>query len=78
MSYILRVLRWYKRIGIVEEGKERDGCWFNGAWHDIFTLSMLEDDWKALKDGTKQRSIEMMAEGSEGSMDGYLMKELHL
>lgn len=78
MSYNLRVLRWYKRIGFVEEGKERDGCWFNGAWHNIFTLSMLEDDWKALKDGTKQRSIEMMAEGSEGSMDGYLMKELHL
>ncbi|QDS73611.1 hypothetical protein FKW77_001786 [Venturia effusa] len=66
MGYNRRVLGWLRRVGFVEEGREREGCWWNGAWHDIVTLSMLEGEWRSFKDGTKKRNVESMSEGMEG------------
>lgn len=78
MGYNVRVLAWFKRIGFVEEGREREGCWHSGEWHDIVTLGVLEGEWKALKDGTKQRGTETMADDAEGIMDGSVMRDVHL
>lgn len=64
MNYNKRLIKWYKRIGFVEEGREREGCWSSGGWHDIVTFSMLEDDWKALKNRAKKRDAE--TEGGRG------------
>lgn len=65
MNYNKRLIKWYKRIGFVEEGREREGCWWSGGWYDIVTFSMLEDEWTALKrNGAKKRDAE--TEGGRG------------
>lgn len=38
--------RLYKSIGFVLEGSKRECLWWNGGWHDIIDLSMLEDEWR--------------------------------
>ena len=37
--------RLYERLGFVYEGAKRESLWYDGAWHDQFTLSMLEHEW---------------------------------
>ncbi|KAH7333149.1 acyl-CoA N-acyltransferase [Rhexocercosporidium sp. MPI-PUGE-AT-0058] len=36
------------RLGFVFEGRKRELLWHNGGWHDMFSFSMLESEWKKL------------------------------
>jgi RimJ/RimL family protein N-acetyltransferase len=38
--------RLYERLHFKYEGQERDSIWFNGGWHDLILLSMLESEWR--------------------------------
>jgi RimJ/RimL family protein N-acetyltransferase len=38
--------RLYERMGFVLEGRKREAVFFDGAWHDIIELSMLEGEWR--------------------------------
>jgi RimJ/RimL family protein N-acetyltransferase len=39
----------YKKIGFVEEGREREAHFLNRQYHDIISMSMLEHEWAALR-----------------------------
>jgi RimJ/RimL family protein N-acetyltransferase len=45
-SYNPGAKRLYERLGFVYEGAKRESLWYDGGWHDKFTLSMLEDEWR--------------------------------
>jgi RimJ/RimL family protein N-acetyltransferase len=48
-SFNVRALRAYRRLGFVTEGRARDAIWRDGRFWDEILMSMLEDDWRALR-----------------------------
>ena len=48
-SYNHNALKLYRKLGFVEEGREREAVFQNRAWHDIVLLSMLEHEWEELR-----------------------------
>jgi RimJ/RimL family protein N-acetyltransferase len=36
----------YRRCGFVEEGREREGCWLEGRWHDDVMMSVLDHEYR--------------------------------
>jgi len=45
----------YERLGFVYEGSERESIWYDGEWHDILLLSMLESEWRVRSEKEKER-----------------------
>lgn len=48
-SYNSDAGRLYKNMGFVYEGTKREALWWDGGWHDIIELSMLEAEWRERK-----------------------------
>lgn len=46
LSYNGGAMRLYRRLGFVEEGRQREDAWFDGGWHDSVYYSMLEGEWR--------------------------------
>jgi RimJ/RimL family protein N-acetyltransferase len=46
-----RALRSYERCGFVVEGRSRESIWRDGRWWDELAMSVLESDWRRLRDG---------------------------
>jgi ribosomal protein S18 acetylase RimI-like enzyme len=44
-----RALKCYRRIGFREDGRLRDSIWFERRYWDIFNMSVLEDEWEAMR-----------------------------
>ncbi|MGO4549341.1 GNAT family N-acetyltransferase [Paenibacillus sp. 2TAB23] len=42
-----RAIHVYEKLGFHREGIERDALFWNGAYHDLITMSMLEDEFRA-------------------------------
>jgi RimJ/RimL family protein N-acetyltransferase len=38
----------YRKVGFVEEGRERDAYFQDGRYWDVLRMSVLEDEWRAL------------------------------
>lgn len=38
----------YRKVGFVEEGRDRDGYFQDGRYWDVIRMSVLEDEWRAL------------------------------
>ncbi|GME39201.1 GNAT family protein [Neofusicoccum parvum] len=45
-SYNTSAARLYERLGFAPEGRKREAIWFDGAWHDNLSFSMLEGEWR--------------------------------
>ncbi len=43
-----RAIHVYKKLGFRQEGIERDALYQDGEFHDMITMSMLEDEFRAL------------------------------
>jgi ribosomal protein S18 acetylase RimI-like enzyme len=48
-SFNHNALKLYRKLGFVEEGREREAVRHFRGWHDIINLSMLEHEWEALR-----------------------------
>ncbi|KAK0638821.1 acyl-CoA N-acyltransferase [Cercophora newfieldiana] len=59
-------VRLYKRLGFVEEGREREALWFERRWWDVVSMGMLEGEWEVLR--------RWKGEGSEGGVSEIEMK----
>jgi RimJ/RimL family protein N-acetyltransferase len=35
----------YRKCGFVQEGRERDSCWFHGQWHDDIIMGVLATEF---------------------------------
>jgi RimJ/RimL family protein N-acetyltransferase len=61
LSHNSRAVRLYRRMGFVEEGRERDTTFFDRRWFDTVHFGMLEGEWMRLR-GLKEE--EDKAEGT--------------
>ncbi|RAL13354.1 GNAT family N-acetyltransferase [Aspergillus homomorphus CBS 101889] len=48
-AYNERAVRLYRRLGFVEEGREREALLHMRRWHDVINFSMLEGEWARLR-----------------------------
>ena len=44
-----RAIRSYRKVGFVVEGVSREAIWRGGAWTDEIHMSMLADEWQAVR-----------------------------
>lgn len=44
-------VRTYERVGFKHEGRLRDAMKHNGVYCDFLVMGILEDEWRALRDG---------------------------
>lgn len=44
-----RAIRSYRKIGFVEEGRSREAIWRDGSFWDEIQMSMLEQEWRAIR-----------------------------
>lgn len=44
-----RAERLYRKLGFVEEGREREFLFYDRGWHDLIRFSMLDREWEALR-----------------------------
>lgn len=42
------VLRAYRAVGFVEEGRQREHAWVEGAYEDMVLMSILRSEWTGL------------------------------
>ncbi|CCC10174.1 unnamed protein product [Sordaria macrospora k-hell] len=59
-AYNERAVNLYKKLGFVEEGREREAVLYERRWWDIVRLGMLEGEWEALR---KRQAEEAGKEG---------------
>lgn len=45
-----RAIRAYKRCGFVVEGRSRESIWRDGRWWDELAMSILESDWRRIRE----------------------------
>ncbi|MFO7698404.1 MAG: GNAT family protein [Anaerolineae bacterium] len=50
LAYNARAIACYTRCGLRQEGVERDGAWVGDAWHDDVMMSILEHEYRQLRD----------------------------
>lgn len=41
LAFNTSAIACYRACGFVEEGRERDSCWLDGAWHDDVIMAVL-------------------------------------
>jgi len=46
-----RALRFYEKVGFKREGVQRDGYYYDHAFHDFVMMSILEDEFRQLHKG---------------------------
>jgi ribosomal protein S18 acetylase RimI-like enzyme len=48
-SFNVNAVKLYRKLGFVDEGREREAVLYQREWHDVVNLSMLEHEWEALR-----------------------------
>lgn len=48
-SFNTNALKLYRKLGFVDEGREREAIMHLRKWHDIVNLSILEHEWEELR-----------------------------
>ncbi len=46
LAFNAAAIACYHRCGFVEEGREREGCWLEGRWHDDVMMSVLDHEYR--------------------------------
>jgi RimJ/RimL family protein N-acetyltransferase len=65
-----RAIRTYQRCGFVIEGRARESIFRDGRWWDELAMSVLESDWKKLResdtaDADERRALRAEADSNE-------------
>ena len=50
-----RAIRAYRRVGFVVEGRSRESIWRDGRWWDELAMSILESDWRRIRETNARR-----------------------
>jgi len=65
-----RAIRAYERCGFVIEGRARESIWRDGRWWDELAMSVLETDWRRLRDERRRAGDGGAARGSRRRTSG--------
>ncbi|KAJ3512224.1 hypothetical protein NLJ89_g3644 [Agrocybe chaxingu] len=41
-----RAVALYRKLGFVEEGRDRKAIWMQGGWRDLIRMGIIEDEWR--------------------------------
>ncbi|TFY73946.1 hypothetical protein EWM64_g10066 [Hericium alpestre] len=44
-----RAVAVYKKVGFVQEGRNRKAVWIEGRWWDVILMAILEDEYWMMK-----------------------------
>jgi RimJ/RimL family protein N-acetyltransferase len=55
-EYNERAIRAYRRVGFSLEGRSREAIWREGRFWDEIQMSILEDEWRAIREGALGRA----------------------
>ena len=58
LSFNVRAIRAYERVGFVREGLERESALIGGIWHDDVIVGLLKRDFDALRGGASGVSMD--------------------
>lgn len=58
LSFNMRAIRAYERVGFVREGLERESALIGGIWHDDVIVGLLKRDFDALRGGASGVSMD--------------------
>ena len=47
LAFNERAVASYRKLGFVEEGRERESAFIDGEWHDDLRMSVLDREWRA-------------------------------
>ena len=64
-----RAIRSYRSVGFTVEGRARESIWREGRWWDEISMSILSDDWAALRGGAP-RTQPVAEQASGGAVAG--------
>ena len=62
-----RAIRSYANCGFVIEGRSREAIWREGRWWDEITMSILEPEWRAVRDAARRRRGDAEAVAAGGT-----------
>ena len=62
-----RAIRAYRRCGFVIEGRARESIYRDGRWWDELAMSVLERDWRRLRDENAVDEVERQALRAEAA-----------
>ena len=62
-----RAIRSYRSCGFVVEGRSREAIWRDGRWWDEITMSILEPEWRAVRDAARRRRGDAEAVAAGGT-----------
>ncbi|KAH8651175.1 acyl-CoA N-acyltransferase [Xylariales sp. PMI_506] len=48
-SYNHNAIELYRKLGFVEEGRDREAVFYDREWHDIICFGLLEHEWERLR-----------------------------
>jgi RimJ/RimL family protein N-acetyltransferase len=51
----------YRKVGFVDEGRERHGYFQDGRYWDVLRMSILEDEWRALHGAAAEQIVNPIA-----------------
>lgn len=51
-EYNTKAQKLYKALGFIDEGREREGLWYDGKWWDIISMGILDHEWEKLQKGS--------------------------
>ena len=49
IAFNTRAAKLYESIGFIPEGRVRSAAWNDGQWHDLLEFSILDHEWKKLR-----------------------------
>jgi RimJ/RimL family protein N-acetyltransferase len=63
-----RAIRTYRRCGFVVEGRARESIFRDGRWWDELAMSVLESDWRRLREAEVEDGLEREALRAEADV----------
>jgi RimJ/RimL family protein N-acetyltransferase len=65
-----RAIRTYRRCGFVVEGRARESIFRDGRWWDELAMSVLESDWRRLREAEAEDEVERVGLRAEAEAVG--------
>jgi hypothetical protein len=76
-----RAIRAYRRCGFVIEGRARESIYRDGRWWDELAMSVLERDWRRLREeetADEAEELALRAEATQATEDPDIDEPSHV
>ncbi|KAF9884860.1 hypothetical protein FE257_001203 [Aspergillus nanangensis] len=64
-SYNENAVKLYRKLGFIEEGREREAIFHRRSWYDVICFPMLEHEWEKLRNGALAEKTRGVGPGTD-------------